>query len=201
MRWRRMVAMKSGTWRSGRSGGASGSVTRGKRSRLDMPGAIRRRGGKSSPLGDQESVSCDAHRGVVMESDPSPSLEVAEPDFLLEFEIIALDAPPHHRDVDEPVERDVARQCREPELRRLRLVFRPLDQQPFLGLICRAAIAARANAHASIARLQRLGRALPPRDRLPCAPGQIERQGLRRGLLLALGRGNQRSCANGHRIL
>jgi hypothetical protein len=38
-------------------------------------------------------VGCDAQRGVVMKAAPSASLELPEPNLLLEFLIIALDAP------------------------------------------------------------------------------------------------------------
>ena len=52
LRRRRSVAMECGTWRSGRSGGASGSVALGKgRFFAEISGA-RRRGGKSASFGD-----------------------------------------------------------------------------------------------------------------------------------------------------
>src|ERR1700694_284090 len=91
MRRRRRVAIESGTCRSGRSGGASGSPTLGNCNLVDMPGGLRFRGGKGSPLGDQEAVGRDAHRRVVMEAQPSSTLEMAEPDFLLQVQIITLD--------------------------------------------------------------------------------------------------------------
>jgi hypothetical protein len=66
------------------------------------------RGGIAPPLGDQESVSCDAQRRVVVEAAPPTSFEVAEPLLLLELVIIALDAPAQFGDVDEAAESDVA---------------------------------------------------------------------------------------------
>jgi hypothetical protein len=44
-----------------------------------------------SPLGDQEAVSRDAHRGVVVEAAPSVAFEMSEPDLLLEFLIVTFD--------------------------------------------------------------------------------------------------------------
>ena len=57
--------------------------------------------GESSPLGDQESVGCDVQGGVVMESAPPTSLEMPEPDLLLEFLIVAFDAPAQLCDIDQ----------------------------------------------------------------------------------------------------
>ena len=47
------------------------------------------RRGNRLPLGDQESVGQDAQRGVVMEAAPTPPFEMPEPNFLLEFLVIA----------------------------------------------------------------------------------------------------------------
>ena len=57
---RRRVAIECGTWRSVRSGAASGSVTGGKGRRFDQPGGAGSRGGNRRPLGDQEAVGGDA---------------------------------------------------------------------------------------------------------------------------------------------
>lgn len=89
-----------------------------------MPGGLRFREGKGSPFADQDSIGRDAHRRVVVEADPSSTLEVAKSDFLLQVQIISLGTPAHNGDVDKTVERDVLRQRREPELRRLLLVLR-----------------------------------------------------------------------------
>src|SRR6476660_10132808 len=66
MRRRRMLAMELGTCRSGRSGGASRSVTWGKGRLREENFAERVRGGNGAPLGDQEAVGCDAHGGVMV---------------------------------------------------------------------------------------------------------------------------------------
>src|SRR5712675_2375743 len=59
---RRMVAIEFGTWRSGRNGGSSGSVTVGYGKLREPRGGTRSGGGNRLPFGDQESVGCDAHR-------------------------------------------------------------------------------------------------------------------------------------------
>src|SRR6202008_3215797 len=94
-RRRRRVGMESGTCRSGRSGRAPRAPSFGNCKRRDIPGATRFAGGKSAPLRDEEAVGGDAHRGVVVEADPSSALEVAEPDLLFELLVIWLDAPAH----------------------------------------------------------------------------------------------------------
>src|SRR6202142_4626140 len=90
---RRIVAIEFGMCRSGRSGGASGSVTVGNRKFLERPGGTRSRGGNRLPLGDQEPVGRDAQRGVVVEATPTSPFEMPEPNLLFEILIIALDAP------------------------------------------------------------------------------------------------------------
>jgi hypothetical protein len=56
---------------------------------------------------------------VVVEAAPAAAFVVAEPDLLFQFLIIAFDAPAQFDGVDELIERDIARQGREPVLRRL----------------------------------------------------------------------------------
>src|SRR5450759_493493 len=55
--------------------------------------SIRGAGGNRLPLGDQESVGRDAESSVMMEASPSAPFIMPEPEFLLEFLVIALDAP------------------------------------------------------------------------------------------------------------
>ena len=54
----------------------------------------------------------------MMKSSPTSAFEMPEPDFLLQFEIIAFDAPAKLRHVDEMGECHALIQCREPEFRR-----------------------------------------------------------------------------------
>ena len=58
-------------------------------------------------LGDQESIRCDAQGGMMMEAAPSAPFIMAESDLLLEFLIIAFDAPPLLCSVDQIAECDV----------------------------------------------------------------------------------------------
>src|SRR5215813_7675563 len=97
-------------------------------------GGTRSRGGNRLPLGDQEAVGGDAQRGVMMEATPASAFEVAQPEFLLELLVVALDAPAQLRNVDQTFEGDVGRQGREPVLGRLLLAFGPFDQEPFLAV-------------------------------------------------------------------
>ena len=87
------------------AGGASGSVTVGYGKFREQRGGTRSRGGNRLPLGDQESVGCNAQRGVVMEAAPTTPFKVAEPNLLLKLLIVALDAPAQFGDVDQPAER------------------------------------------------------------------------------------------------
>jgi len=93
VRRRRIVAIELGIGRSGRIGGASGSVTIGKGRFLEVRGGTRSRGGKRLPLGDQEAASGDAQCGVVGEASPTSPLIMAKSEFLLKLLIVAFDAP------------------------------------------------------------------------------------------------------------
>src|SRR3546814_10658355 len=83
--------------RSGRIGGAVGSITAGNGRFLEARGGRWSRGGNRLPLGDQEPVGRDAQCRVVMEPSPAAPLVMAEPELLLEFLIVALDAPAQDR--------------------------------------------------------------------------------------------------------
>src|SRR6266481_2328109 len=108
---RRMVAIEFGMWRSVRIGGASGSVNGGKLKLREPCGGTRRRGGNRLPLGDQESVGCDAQRGVVVEASPASTFEVSKAEFLLELLVVAFDAPAQLGQIDQAFEGDVLGQC------------------------------------------------------------------------------------------
>src|SRR5436189_829581 len=68
---------------------------------------------------------------MVMEAAPPASLEMIEAQLILEFLIVALDAPAQFGEADEPGEGGRRRQRREPVFRGLGGPPRPLDQQPF----------------------------------------------------------------------
>src|SRR4249919_1510280 len=151
-----------------------------------MAGTARRnevlRGGNRLPLGDQEPVGCDAQRGVVVEAAPSSSFEVAEADLLLEFLVIALDAPAQLGKVDQTTEGDAFGKGRKPVFGWLLLSLGPLDQQPlFRSIVGELIITMRdTNPHERKSRGQPLGRAFPPFDRAPGALGQVTRERLDR---------------------
>ena len=73
-------------------------------------------GGNPLPFGDQETVGCDCHCTVVMETRPAAALIMPEADFLLEVLIITLDSPAQLGEIDEVAERHVGVDRREPEL-------------------------------------------------------------------------------------
>src|SRR6516165_5178901 len=72
------VAIELGTWRSGRIGGAAGSVIFGNGRHREPPGRTRSRGGNRLLFGNQKSVRCDAQRAVMMETRPSATLVVSK---------------------------------------------------------------------------------------------------------------------------
>src|SRR6266702_2582659 len=62
---------------------------------------------------------------------PSSTFKMPEADFLLELQIVALDAPAQLGEVDQTVEGDIPGKGRQPVFGRLVLALWPLDQQPF----------------------------------------------------------------------
>ena len=82
-------------------------------------------GGNRFSPGDQESVGRNAKGGVMVEAAPSPSFKMSQPDLLLEFLIVPLNAPAQLGKIDKPAEADLCRQRREPVLGRLCLSLRP----------------------------------------------------------------------------
>lgn len=81
-------------------------------------------------FGEQKAVGGNAQRGVMVKAAPAAPFVVVEPEFLLEFLVVALDAPALMGDRDQLVEGAGLRQRREVVLLRLRLMSGPFDQQP-----------------------------------------------------------------------
>src|ERR1700733_8304705 len=103
---------------------------------------------------------------MVMEAAPSAAFVVTKPDLLLEFLIVALDAPAHLGKIDKPTEADVRRQGRKPVFGRFRFTFGPFDQQPPPPQLRRVQLVVPdANAPPRKARGQPIGRAFPPLHR------------------------------------
>jgi hypothetical protein len=88
----------------------------------------------------------------MMEAAPSAPFIMAEPNLLLEFLIIALDAPTQLCGVDQIAECDVARQGRKPVPGGLLLALGPLDQQSFLGQCARSSMRVRSTIGAVVSR-------------------------------------------------
>ena len=105
----------------------------------------------------------------MVEAAPSAAFEMSEPDLLLEFLIVAFDAPAQFGNINKHRKLDVFRQGREPVFGRLLLALGPLDQQPFLRARFGELLVAvrRANAQAGEARDEQRGTAFAPADGLP----------------------------------
>src|SRR5208282_5200574 len=95
----------------------------------------------------------------VTKIDTPAAFEMSEPDLLLEFLIVAFDAPAQFGNINKRRKLDVFRQGREPVFGRLLLALGPLDQQPFLRARFGELLVAvrRANAQASKVRRERRG--------------------------------------------
>ena len=74
----------------------------------------------------------------MMEASPTSPLEVSKADFLLEFLVIPLDAPPKLYVINHASERDIFGKRSQRVFGRPFLTLWPFDQQPFLGarIIC-----------------------------------------------------------------
>ena len=120
-----------------------------------------------------------------MKTAPSASLELAQSNLLLEFLIVALDAPAQFGEIDHAIECGIGGQRREPIFGRFDLVLRPFDQQPFLRPRITALIVTMGgtNANPRKARAERFSRAFAPFDPAPRALGEstcklLDRAGL-----------------------
>src|SRR5512147_2032770 len=121
-----------------------------------------------------------------MEAPPTAALVVSAPEFLLEFLVVALDAPTQLRKIDQALERDLLGQGGKPILGGLILPFRPLDQKPFFrAWLAQPVIAMRRTyPQAREAGRASIGRALAPPDLSPCVLRQTQRERLDRGRLV-----------------
>jgi hypothetical protein len=78
-------------------------------------------------------VGRDAQRGVMVEAPPPPPFEMPQPDFLLEFLIVAFDPPAKLGNIDELTKRDAFWKSRQPIFDRLFRAIGPFDQQKLFG--------------------------------------------------------------------
>src|SRR4051812_21476914 len=97
----------------------------------------------------------------MMKAAPVTAFVVTKTDLLLEFQVVALDAPAHLYGGHQIVERDVSGQGAQMIVNGLVFAFRPFDEKPFLGT---RLIAVRgAHAYAGEARgKSRVGAFAPP---------------------------------------
>ena len=163
----------------------------GRRGALKSGAGGKAQGGIKTPLGDQESVSGDGERGVVVEAAPAATLVVSEADFLLELLVVAFDAPSELGPVDEArPSRCLLRQGGEPIFGRLAVALWPFDEAPFLGPRGGAPVIAMrrpGRGRRWEARGERRVSARAPGDAVPSLHRQSLRQLLGRGRLVPAG--------------
>ena len=117
----------------------------------------------------------------MMEAAPAAALVVPEPEFLLEFLVIALDAPAQFRRIDQALEGDVLREGREPVLVGSRLSLRPFDEEPFLGARLPARGSSRWAARTRCRAKREVSQSAEPSRQAHLGPGvlrQTQREGL-----------------------
>ena len=186
MRRLRIVAIELGMCRSGRIGGASGSVTVGNGRSRERRGEMWSRGGDGASFGDQKAVGGNTESGMVVEAAPPAPFIITKPEFLLQLLIIALDPPSQLCDINQTFEGDILWQSGKPILGRLGFFWRPLDQQPLFGARLGQQGIAMCRPHPlpRKARREPVCSALAPRDCLPRFGRQAESEHLRRDRLM-----------------
>src|SRR5258707_945455 len=114
----------------------------------------------------------------MMEAAPSPTFKMPEADFLLEFQVVALNAPTQLGEVDQTLEGDVRGKRRQKVFGRLGLVLGPLDQEPFFRarLVAPFVTPRGTHPHPRKARGHGFRRTFSPFDGAPGALGQAERK-------------------------
>src|SRR5215217_6746411 len=124
----RIVAMECGLCRSGRRSARAEVRRRPGGNEFELAGTGR--GGKPGPLGDQEPISCDAERGVMVEPTPVAAFKVSQAQFLFQLLVVPFDDPALFGHSGESFERGVASHRRQPVLSGFGFPPRPFDQQP-----------------------------------------------------------------------
>src|SRR5262245_3697973 len=118
--------MEVGTWRSGRTGSAPRAEVRGYARGVDE--GARAEGGMARPRGGQEGVGGDTEAAVVVEAAPAAAFKVIQPQFVLQFLVIALHAPAQLGEPDQRAGGGGLRQRGQPIVRRGGLPAGPFDQ-------------------------------------------------------------------------
>src|SRR5215469_17840519 len=137
----------------------------------------------------------------MMEAAPPSPLVMSEPELLLEFLVVALDAPAELCHVDQAGEGNVGRQGGEPVFGRFSLALGPFDEKPFLGSGFGKLVVAMGGADpdAGVARDQPVRGALAPGDGFPGLrrKAQGQRLGLDRLVLVVTPHPAARAAAPG----
>ena len=81
----RTVMIELGMCRSGRIGGASGSITLGNGKSRELCGKTWCCGGKGASFGNQKAVGGDTECGMVVKAAPPAPFIIAEAEFLLQL--------------------------------------------------------------------------------------------------------------------
>src|ERR1700731_4161645 len=186
MRRLRIVAIELGMCRSGRIGGASGSVTVGNGRSRERRGEMWSRGGDGASFGDQKAVGGNTEGGMVVEAAPPAPFIITKPEFLLQLLIIAFDPPSQLCQIDQTIEGGIFGQSGKPIPGRLGFVFRPLDQEPLFSAQLAQQVVAMRRPHSppGKARGEPIRGSLAPSDRLPRLLRQAEGECLDRGWLV-----------------
>src|SRR3954464_13288137 len=131
----------------------------------------------------------------MVEAAPSPSFKMSQPDLLLEFLIVAFDAPSQLGNVDELTERDVFRKRRQPIFDRLVLAIGPFNQKPLLRPAAGEPVIPMrdTNAHTGKPGGQLIPCSFPPCDRAPDTLWQGQRKLLDRGRFVLVIAAQQRN--------
>ena len=127
-RRKRTLAIDHGTWRCiGVSPAREEAFGYGRR--FESSGVFFSAG---EPFQHEKPIGSDTQTCMMMKATPIAPFVVPEADLLLEFPVIAFDAPAHFDDGDQFLERDAGGQCGQEIAGRPGLAFRPFDEQPFL---------------------------------------------------------------------
>lgn len=161
-----IVAIDVGLCRSGRIGGAAGSLTSGySRNRASRCATISAEG-KKPAFPDQKRVCRNRHRRVMMKAAPAPHFVISQPDRFEVF-VISFDWPTPFGGIDQLSQRRFWAQCQKPVFGRVAFSKRPLDQQPLVGPRSFSPIIEMSRSHTPHAemRAQFAARSLAPSDR------------------------------------
>ena len=127
---------------------------------------------------EEEGVSGDAQRGVMVKAAPAAALEMAEAKLLFEFLVIALDAPAQLGHAHQLLERGGGGQGTQEVFGRCGLAGGPFDKQPLLGMGLDAQVVAVRAAHSQRgkARGQGFMGTFAPSDRVETSARPLHRQ-------------------------